>query len=179
MTPTHTCWCAACEQWEMPRSSCVMATGSFNTSVSQQTLHTRVRWTFDRQTHEATMAPQQCSCAIAVVCSKHSPSTQHPLTALRDVRLSSIATIIQSRNSCRAWRSHANAQRTPVRLLLALKCGHCASKMQLLAQLLALAAHPSNQRYKQRSIALSYVGSWAGQKTLVRCFVRHSPFLSS
>ena len=164
MTPPHTCWCAACEQWEMPRSRCVTATGSFNTSVSQQTLHTRVRWTFDRQARKATtLAPQKCSCAIAVVCSKHSPSTQHPLTSLRDVRLSSIAPNIESRNKCRAWRSHANAQRTPVRLLLALKCGHCASKMQLLALLSAVAAHPSNQPYKQRSHRLSYVGSWAEQ----------------
>ena len=136
---------------------------SFNAFVSRQTLPcSSCDGLCTDQNDTATMFTL---CGdIAVVCSKLSP-TSH-LSHLK-------------RNTCRAWRSHANAQRTPVRLLLALKCGGCASSCILLAQLSAVAAHPSNQLYKQRSIALSYVGSWAGQKTPVRCFMRRSLFLSS
>ena len=136
---------------------------SFNAFVSRQTLPcSSCDGLCTDQNDTATMFTL---CGdIAVVCSKLSP-TSH-LSNLK-------------RNACRAWRSHANAQRTPVRLLLALKCGGCASSTLLLAQLSSVAAHPSNQPYKQRSYCLCYVGSWAWANALVRCFMRRSPFLSS
>ena len=136
---------------------------SFNAFVSRQTLpYSSCDGLCTDQNDTATMLI--LSGDIAVVCSKLSP-TSH-LSNLK-------------RNACRAWLGHANAQRTQVRLLLALKCGGCASSCILLAQLSAVTAHPSNQPYKQRSHCPSSLGSWAGQKTLVRCLKRRSPFLSS
>ena len=126
---------------------------SFNAFVSRQTLPcSSCDGLCTDQNDTATMFIH--SGDIAVVCSKLS-QTSH-LSNLK-------------RNMCRAWLGHANAQRTPVRLLLALKCGHCASSCILLAQLSDVAAHPSNQPYKQRSHRPCCVSSWARQKTLVRC----------
>lgn len=136
---------------------------SFNAYVSRQTLPcSSCDGLCTDQNDTATMFT--LSGDIAVVCSKLSP-TSH---------LSNLAG-----NTCRAWLAHANAQRTSVRLLLALKCGHCASSTPLLAQLSVHNSNTSNQRYKQRSTSSNYLGSRAGAKTLVRCFMRRSLFLSS
>lgn len=145
---------------------------SFNAYVSRQTLPcSSCDGLCTDQNDTATMFT--LSGDIAVVCSKLSP-TSH---------LSHLAG-----NTCRAWLAHANAQRTPVRLSLALKCGHCASSTLLLAQpsaaqhlpqATAPKQHPSDQPYKQRSHRPSTPRSWHSAKTLVRCFMRRSPFLSS
>jgi hypothetical protein len=143
---------------------------SFNTFVSRQTLSYSSCDGLCTDQYDTAAYVHPCD-DIAVVCSKLSP-TSH---------LSNF-----KRNTCRAWLSHANAQRTPVRLLLALKCGHCASSCILLAQLSAVTARPSNQPCKQRSHRpsdlgcwTSDLGCWAWARTLVRYFVRRSSFLSS
>lgn len=133
---------------------------SFNAFVSRQTLPCSSCDGLCTDQND-TAAYVHLSGDIAVVCSKLSP-TSH---------LSNF-----KRNACRAWHSHANAQRTPVRLWLALKYGHCASSCILLAQLSAVAAHPSNQPYKQRSHRPCYMGGWAWANALVRCFRRRSLF---
>ena len=133
---------------------------SFNTFVSRQTLPCSSCDGLCTDQND-TAASVHLSGDIAVVCSKLSP-TSHPSNP--------------KRNKCRAWRSHANAQRTPVRLFLALKCGHCASSPYCWRSCQLVAAHPSNQPYKQRSTQPSTPTSWHAQKTLVRCLKRRSPF---
>jgi hypothetical protein len=71
---------------------------------------------------------------------------------------------------------YANAQRTPVRLLPELKCVGCASSPYCWRSCQLVAAHPSNQPYKQRSTHPSTPNGWYARKTLVRCLKRRSPF---
>jgi hypothetical protein len=83
--------------------------GSFNTFVFLQTLLHSCATDFLLSNTTAAIATEFIFSAIAVVCSKHSPSTQQPQTQLRCVRLSFIAHYLNSkrRKMCERRAKHS------------------------------------------------------------------------
>ena len=69
-------------------------------SSSVELFYSVCEGTFDRQTLRQLLATELGFLAIAVVCSKHSPSTKQPLTQLRCVRLVNIAQYLKKKKSC-------------------------------------------------------------------------------
>lgn len=78
-------------------------------SSSVELFYSVCEGTFDRQTLRQLIATELQFPAIAVVCSKHSPSTKQPLAQLRCVRLLNIAQHRKKKKSC---VSDSDTQRT-------------------------------------------------------------------
>jgi hypothetical protein len=78
-------------------------------SSSVELFYSVCEGTFDRQTLRQLIATELQFPAIAVVCSKHSPSTKQPLAQLRCVRLLNIDQYLKKKKSC---VSDSDTQRT-------------------------------------------------------------------
>jgi hypothetical protein len=82
-------------------------------SSSVELFYSVCEGTFDRQTLRQLIATELGFLAIAVVCSKHSPSTKQPLTQLRCVRLLNIAQLKEEEKLCERRAKHSGL---PVRI---------------------------------------------------------------
>ena len=89
----------------------VLLFGSFNTFVFLQTLLHSCATDFLLSNTTAAIATELNLSAIAVVCSKHSPSTQQPQTQLRCVRLSFTAIHYLNEKKKTVWAT-SETQRT-------------------------------------------------------------------